>query len=72
MLPNIALAANFKLDITRQDDGITCSELWYNDQVIWRVAFLTDGTKPVSGGNGVATTYIIPDIVDGLFLLKVK
>lgn len=69
-----ALASGFTLNIQvmRQDDGTTCGELWYNDKVIWRLALLTDGAKPVSGSHPVATTLIAPDIINGMFLIKVQ
>lgn len=72
--PNQALAAEFKLNINvvRQDDGATSTELWYNDRVIWRLTLLADGAKPVSTGTSSQTTYVTPDIINGLFLLKVQ
>lgn len=72
--PNQVLAAEFTLNINvvRQDDGTTCSELWYNQKVIWRLTFLADGAKPVSGSYSAATTLIAPDIINGLFLIKVQ
>ncbi|MBP2628309.1 MAG: hypothetical protein H6Q68_3020 [Firmicutes bacterium] len=72
--PSNVLAAGFTLNIQvmRQDDGTTCSELWYNDKVVWRLALLADGAKPVSGSYNAMTTLIAPDIIDGLFLIKVQ
>ena len=72
--PRNAFAAEFSLNIQvmRQEDGTTCSELRYNDQVVWRLALLTDGAKPVSGSYNAMTTLITPDIIDGLFLIKVQ
>lgn len=69
-----ASAGSFTLNIniTRQDDGTTCGELWYNQEVIWRLAFLADGAKPVSGYYRTRTTFIAPDIINGLFLIKVQ
>ncbi len=73
-LTNQASAASFTLNINiaRQDDGTTCGELWYNQQVIWRLAFLADGAKPVSGYYHTRTTFIAPDIINGLFLIKIQ
>ena len=73
-LTNQASAASFTLNINiaRQDDGTTCGELWYNQQVIWRLAFLADGAKPVSGYYQTRTTFIAPDIINGLFLIKIQ
>jgi len=72
--PSKVLAAGFTLNIQvmRQEDGITCSELWYNDKVVWRLALLSDGAKPVSGSYSRATTLVAPDIINGLFLIKVQ
>lgn len=69
-----ALAADFKvnLNVVRQDDGTTSTEFWYNDRVVWRLTLLTDGAKPVSTGNASNITFVTPDIVNGLFLLKVQ
>lgn len=74
VFPSQALASGFTLNIQvmRQDDGTTCGELWYNDRVIWRLAILSDGAKPVSGSNSTATTLIAPDVINGLFLIKVQ
>ena len=72
--PQYAFAQDIKLNvaIVRLDDGITSAELVYNDQVIWRLTLLSDGAKPVSSSNGAHTTVIVPDIIDGCFLLKVN
>ena len=73
--PSNVLAAGFTLNIQvmRQDDGTTCSELWYNDKVVWRVNLLADGVRPVAGlYNTTTTTLITPDIINGLFLIKVQ
>lgn len=72
--PNQALAAEFKVNINvvRQDDGATSTELWYNDRVIWRVLVRPDAVKPVSTGGYSDTTIIMPDIVNGMFVLKVQ
>lgn len=68
-----AQAADLKMNITiiRQDDGSAWGELWYNDTMVWRLAFLADGAKPAVTGNVPATTFVMPDIVNGFFLLKV-
>lgn len=72
--PKQALAAEFALSINvvRQDDGTTCGELWYDHKVLWRLALLTDGAKPVSGSYNTRTTFIAPDIINGLFLIKIQ
>jgi hypothetical protein len=74
VLPNEASAAEFTLNINvvRQEDGTTCGELWYNKKVIWRLAFLADGAQPVSGSPNKGTTLIAPDIINGLFLIKIQ
>lgn len=74
MWPGHALASGFTMNIQviRQDDGTTCGELWYNNKVVWRLSVLTDGAKPVSGSHTAATTLIAPDIINGMFLIKVQ
>lgn len=72
--PSNVLAAGFTMNIqiTRQDDGTTCSELLYNDKMVWRLTLLADGAKPVSGSYNATTTLIAPDIINGMFLIKVQ
>lgn len=74
MWPGQAAASGFKMNIQvmRQDDGTTCGELWYNDKVVWRLSILTDGAKPVSGSHTATTTFIAPDIINGMFLIKIQ
>lgn len=71
--PSGAAAAEFKMNISiaRLDDGTTRGELWYGDRVIWRVDLVADGATPVVSGRPGTTTLVIPDIVDGMLLLKV-
>ncbi len=68
----LLLTVVLNIQVMRQDDGTLWSELWYNDKIIWKVAFLPDGVRPVSGSNRTDTTLITPDIVDGLFLIRVQ
>ncbi|MDF2635648.1 MAG: hypothetical protein K0R78_2522 [Pelosinus sp.] len=72
--PSAVLAADYMVNINvlRQEDGTTCGELWYNNQMIWRLAILSDGAKPVSGFHSKRTTFVAPDVVNGLFLIKVE
>ncbi|MDD4600911.1 hypothetical protein SDC9_13963 [bioreactor metagenome] len=72
--PAPAVAANFKVNINvvRQDDGVTSTEFWYNDQVLWRLTILAGGAKPVTAGGSSGAIFLTPDIVNGLFLLKVQ
>ena len=74
VLPSQALASGFMMNVQviRQDDGTTSGELWYNDKVVWRLSILTDGAKPVSGSHNAATTLIIPDIINGMLLIKIQ
>lgn len=74
LLPGQASAADFKVNINfvRQDNGSTSTEFWYDDHVVWRLVILADGAKPVTTGTVSNTTFIAPDIVNGLFLLKVQ
>ncbi len=72
--PKQVLAAEFTMNIhvIRQEDGTTSSELCYNDRVIWRLVLLPDGAKTVSGSYNTMTTFIVPDVIDGLFLIKLQ
>ena len=74
LYPSSAFAADFSFNINLlRQDGVTSSELWLNDKLIWRVALLADGAKPVTGGfSGTNTTFVIPDIVYGMFVVKVE
>lgn len=72
--PVCGLAAdlNFNVVIARQE-GTTCGELWIDNTLVWRLALLTDGAKPVVyNGNHANTTLIIPDIVSGMFVVKIE
>lgn len=71
--PSSASAADFKVNFTviRQADGATLGELWYNDQVLWRLRLTGDGAQPASTAAPRRTTVVVPDLDSGLFLLKV-
>ncbi len=73
LAPTTASAAEFKFNIavSRQDDGATTGELWFNDRVLWRLRIASDGAQPVTGPAGTRTTVVVPDMEGGLFLLKV-
>ncbi len=73
LAPVPANAAGFSLSVavSRQDDGMTSGELWYNDRVVWRLRIVGEGAQPVAGQAGGGTTIVVPDIDKGLFLLKV-
>ncbi len=72
LAPATASAAEFKFNVavSRQDDGTTPGELWYNDRVLWRVRLAGDGAQPVSSPAGVNTTVVVPEVEGGMFLLK--
>jgi len=72
--PSCAAAAAFKMDISivRLDDGTIRGELWYDNRLLWRVELVADGATPVTGGPPGTTTSVVPDIVDGMLLLKVN
>lgn len=72
--PVSAFAAGFNMNIniSRLEDGTTCGELWFNNKVLWRLQVLTDGARPVTSGKSGNTTLITPDIVNGLFLIKIN
>ncbi len=73
LAPVPASAAGFSVNVavSRQDDGTTVGELWYNDRVVWRLRIVGEGVQPVAGQTGGGTTVVVPDIEKGLFLLKV-
>lgn len=73
-LPASAAASPFKVgfSITKPDEGVVCSELIYNDEVIWKIQLLSDGARPVSSGGSGQTTIIVPDIAHGLFTIKIN
>ncbi len=72
--PGAARAADtqYGLSVVRQTDGTIFGELFFNEQVIWRLKICSDGAEPVAGKNGTDTTVIVPDIVNGLFLVKIR
>lgn len=73
MWPNAVQAADLvNINVLRQEDGTTWGELWYKNQMVWRLAILADGAKPVAGFHSARTTFIAPDLVDGFFLIKVE
>ena len=63
---------NCNVNISRFDDGTTCGELIINNTVIWRLMILTDGARPVSRSFRGGTTFILPDIVNGMLTVKVQ
>ena len=68
----LLIAMTLNIQIMRQNDSTTWGEIWYNDKIIWRVALLTGGVIPVVGSNRGETTLLTPDVMDGLFLIKVQ
>lgn len=72
LLPARGRAAEFKFDfhVFQREEGILCSELRYNENVIWRVFFLADDSKAVSGNSKLNGTVIAPSLVNGMFTLR--
>ncbi|MEG6587018.1 hypothetical protein [Dendrosporobacter sp. 1207_IL3150] len=72
--PVTVSAASFRINVSiaKQDDGSTLGELWYNEKVVWRLAFSPDGAQPASTSSSAPTTVVTPDIVNGFFVFKVK
>ena len=60
---------NFQL--SRENDGSFSGEMWYNNDMIWRLRIQADGAIPASSGDDPRVTVLVPDIVNGLFVLKV-
>jgi hypothetical protein len=71
LLPVPAQAASFNMSFSRQNDGTTIGEFWYNDKIVWRLKICSDGARPVTGQHSPATTVVVPDVVNGLFLFKI-
>jgi hypothetical protein len=73
LAPATASAAEFSFNIavSRQDDGTTTGELWYNDRVVWRIKLASDDAQPVSGPSASGTMVVAPEVESGMFLLKV-
>ena len=69
---SVLIAVILNVQVMRQDDSTVWSELWYNDKIVWRVALLYDGARAVSRSNRTETTFIAPDISDGLFLIRIQ
>ncbi|TWH47005.1 hypothetical protein [Sporomusa sp. KB1] len=74
LYPSSVLATDFSFNIAIvRQEGATSGELWLNNTLVWRLALLSDGAKPVSdNGNGANTTLVIPDIVNGMFVVQVE
>ncbi|CUH97737.1 putative secreted protein [Propionispora sp. 2/2-37] len=73
LLPGHALAAglNFNINFARTEDGIAYSELWYDGNLIWRIAFLSDGARPVTNQGVPDSIMVMPDMEDGMFKFKI-
>lgn len=59
------------VQISRQEDGGISGELWYNSQLLWRVAVMADGARPVTGKQDTRTIWITPQLDQGMFFLRV-
>jgi hypothetical protein len=66
-----AADCRLNIQIARPDDGVICGELWYNSQLVWRLAVLNDGSRPVGGMYDARTILITPDIDQGMFFLRI-
>lgn len=71
--PTMAEAADlsFHLGVTHQTEGTWNFEVWYNDHVLWRLAVLTDGAKPVLTQKESQTLQVAPYLDKGFFMLKI-
>lgn len=68
----LAAELNFNISVVRQD-GATCGEIWFDNVLVWRLMLLPDGARPVvRNSNSPTTTLIIPDIVNGMFVIKME
>lgn len=73
ILPGQALASglNFNINFARTEDGVAYSELWYDGNLIWRIAFLSDGARPVTNQGLPDSIMVMPDLEDGMFKFKI-
>ncbi|MDU4961378.1 MAG: hypothetical protein E6X17_12050 [Sporomusaceae bacterium] len=72
-LTTTAFAADWKLNIhvSPENGGLFSGEMWYNNNMVWRLKIQTDGAVPAISTNDSEATVLVPDIVGGLFVLKV-
>lgn len=72
-VPSFAQAADSKITVhfVRQEDGSAFGELSYNEQVVWRIKVCSDGAEPTASWNNSKVTVVVPDVVNGMFLVKV-
>lgn len=72
-LTTTAFAADWQLNIhvSPENGGLLSGEMWYNNDMVWRLKIQTDGAIPVISANDPRETVLVPDIVGGLFVLKV-
>lgn len=68
-----AYASDWKINlhVTRDTDGSLSGEMWYNNNMVWRLKLQTDGALPAVSSGDSRVTVLVPDIVNGLFVLKV-
>lgn len=66
-------AADWQVNIhlSPENGGLLSGEMWYNNDMVWRLKIQADGAIPATSGNDPRVTVLVPDIVDGLFVLKV-
>lgn len=74
LVPAKASAAfSININLSKQESGAACGELWLGDELCWRLLILPDGVRPVlSGALPARTTFLTPAIVDGMFVINVK
>lgn len=69
--PPVAAAADFQLNISvvHHADGVAIGELWWNNRLVCRLRLV--GTEvPVVSPAGGSGTLVVPDIVGGMFVVK--
>jgi len=69
----VAYASDWRINlhVARENDGSLSGEMWYNNDMVWRLKIQTDGALPAVSSGDPRVTVLVPDIVDGLFVLKV-
>lgn len=70
--PVEAAGTTFGVRLGNNVDGSFSSEFIYNNQIFWRIAVLVDGSTPVFAFGDRSTTFVIPAIENGCFVLKVR
>jgi hypothetical protein len=73
LIPAKADAFSVNINFWQQAGGAAGGELWLGGELFWRVVILSDGAKEAAKRVTPArTTYLVPAIVDGMFVINMK